>query len=78
MSRSKHCTVDQRNLIVRLRNEGRTYQFVSQFVGCSQNMVTNALKQNQLKKHEEGDEKHQLEPIVTLFVCRKRIHFSHQ
>ena len=42
--------MEQRNLIVRLRNEGRTYQFISQFVGCSQNMVTNALKTKPTKE----------------------------
>lgn len=44
MGRNKHCTPEQKCLIRKLRNEGKTYREISHLLGCSQNMVTNALK----------------------------------
>lgn len=50
MGRRSHCSDYERNLIKKLRNEGKTYREISGTLGCSENMVTNALK---YKNHKE-------------------------
>lgn len=44
MGRGIHCSLQEKELIRKLRSEGKTFQFISEIVGCSKNMVTNALK----------------------------------
>ena len=44
MGRKRHCTENERNLIKKLRKQGKTYKQISQLVGRSENMITNALK----------------------------------
>lgn len=50
MGRGKHCSPDERRLIKKLRYEGKTFKEIAEIIGCSQNMVTNAL--NYRKKPE--------------------------
>lgn len=44
MGRNKHCTDAERELIRKWRKEGKTYKEISELLGRSQNLVTNALK----------------------------------
>lgn len=44
MGRGKHCSEKDRDLIKILRQEGKTYKYIAETLGCSQNMITNALK----------------------------------
>lgn len=44
MGRSKHCTQEQRFLIKKLLNEGKTYKFIEETLGCSSKMILNAKK----------------------------------
>lgn len=44
MGRNRHCSGYERSSIRKLRQEGKTYKEISNLIGCSQNMVTNALK----------------------------------
>jgi len=44
MGRAGHCTDEKRKLIRTLRSDGKTYKEIAKSIGCSQNMVTNALK----------------------------------
>lgn len=44
MGRGVHCTSEERQLIKRLRQQGKTYKEISESIGCSQNMVTNAIR----------------------------------
>jgi DNA-directed RNA polymerase specialized sigma24 family protein len=39
-----HCTSEMKILIIKLQNEGKPYKFIAETLGCSQNMVKNALK----------------------------------
>lgn len=45
MGRGKHCTEIEKKIIRNLRKEGKTYKEISITMGCSQNKITNALKQ---------------------------------
>lgn len=44
MGRAKHCTDEQRNLIVKLREEGKLYAEIQKLLSCSAKMVSNAIK----------------------------------
>lgn len=44
MGRAKHCTIEIRNLIKKLRKEKKTYKEIQKIFGCSAKMVSNALK----------------------------------
>lgn len=44
MGRKKHCTDEERRIILRLRTEGKTYKEISNLIQRSENMVTNAIK----------------------------------
>lgn len=44
MGRKAHCTPEERNLVQRLRKQGKTYKFIAEALGRSENFVTNALK----------------------------------
>ena len=43
MGRGKHCTPEKRNIIVQLRNLGKTYKDIQEICGCSAKMIHNAL-----------------------------------
>lgn len=44
MGRGKHTSIEKRDLIKKLRGEGKTYKEIQQIVGCSPTVVANALK----------------------------------
>ena len=44
MGRSSHCSEEQRTLIKKLIEEGKTYKEVQKTIGCSAKMISNALK----------------------------------
>lgn len=44
MGRAKHCTAEERKIILKLRAEGKSYKFIQNTVGCSAKMITNATK----------------------------------
>lgn len=50
VGRGKHCSIEKRDLIVRLRKEGKTYKEIERIVGCTATMVFNAI--NYEKKTE--------------------------
>lgn len=43
MGRGKHCSEEKRELIQKLRNQGKTYREIKEIVGCSDQMIANAL-----------------------------------
>lgn len=44
MGRAKHCTPEERRIIVNLRNKNKSYKEIADIVGCSIHMVRNALQ----------------------------------
>lgn len=44
MGRGRHCTNEKRQLIKKLRNEGKTYKEIKLLLGCSDQMIANAMK----------------------------------
>lgn len=41
MLRAKHCTVEKRELIKKLSQEGKQFKFIGDLLGCSAKMVIN-------------------------------------
>lgn len=44
MGRAKHCTKEKRELILKLRGEGKTYKEIQDILGCTAPMIANAIK----------------------------------
>lgn len=44
VGRGKHCSNEKRDLILKLRNQGKTYQEIQVLLGCSPTMIRNAIK----------------------------------
>lgn len=44
MGRNSHCTEVERQLVKKLRAEGKTYRYIANTLGRSENFVTNSLK----------------------------------
>lgn len=44
MGRNNHCTVEERKVITKLRESGKTYRTIAELLGRSPNMIVNALK----------------------------------
>lgn len=44
MGRAKHCTNEKRELILKLRNEGKSYKEIENIIGCKATMIANAIK----------------------------------
>jgi len=43
VGRGKHCSAEMRHLIIKLKNEGKTYKEIENIVGCSPTMIFNAI-----------------------------------
>jgi len=54
VSRGKHCLPKMRNLIVKLKNEGKTYKKIENIFGCSSTMIFNAIHYK-LKPENRGE-----------------------
>lgn len=46
MGRAKHCSGEKRDLIIKLRNHGKTYMEIQEILGCSPTLIRNAIKFN--------------------------------
>lgn len=44
MGRKKHCTSEQRKIILKMLQQGRTYKFIQNILQCSAKMIVNAKK----------------------------------
>lgn len=44
MGRAKHCSAEERDIILRLRAKGYSYSTIQKIVGCSAKMISNAIK----------------------------------
>ncbi|XP_065675106.1 uncharacterized protein LOC136091442 isoform X2 [Hydra vulgaris] len=44
MGRAKHCGAEKRQLIIKLKQEGKTYKFIQETLSCSLMTIRNALK----------------------------------
>ena len=44
MGHAKHCSAEKRQLIIKLKQEGKTYKFIQETLSCSPMMIRNALK----------------------------------
>lgn len=44
MGRGRHCSEEKRNLILKLRREGKSYKFIQDLLDCSAKLISNALK----------------------------------
>ena len=44
MGRAKHCSAEKRQLIIKLKQEGKTYKFIQETLSCSPMTIRNALK----------------------------------
>lgn len=44
MGRAKHCSAEKRQLIIKLKQEGKTYKFIQETLICSPTMIRNALE----------------------------------
>jgi len=47
VGRGKHCSPEMRNLIIKLKNGGKTYTKIENILGCSSTMIFNAIHYNQ-------------------------------
>lgn len=43
MGRGKHCSEEKRKLIQKLRKQGKTYREIKEILGCSDQMIANAI-----------------------------------
>lgn len=44
MGRAKHCSEEKRDIIQNLRKQGKTYREIKDMLGCSDQMISNAIK----------------------------------
>jgi len=57
MGRGRHCSAEERRLIQRLRDEGKTYKSIAILMKRSQNFVTNALKPEKIGENRGAPRK---------------------
>lgn len=57
MGRNIHCSSEEKSVIKTLRNLGKTIREIAEIVGCSKNMVCNALKLNKTEENRGGKRK---------------------
>lgn len=57
MGRAKHCTIEQRKLILQLRKEGRSYLDIQRLFTCSAKMISNAIKYKDKVENRGGKRK---------------------
>lgn len=51
MGRGKHCTPEERTIILTLKNEGKSLRQIAKIVNCSKKMVENALKPQKIRQN---------------------------
>ena len=72
ISRKKHCSVDECNIIVQMKNDGFSYREIANTIQCSLEMVKNAIKY-QDKEEKRGRPSKTSEQMDRQILCQTKI-----